>query len=143
MAKSFQQMVLLGNLGKDPESRYTAGGTPVTTITVATAESRKNKETGQWEDETEWHRVVLFGRLAELATEYLRKGRQVFIVGIKKTRKWQDKDSRDQYITEIIASEMKIIGARETNREEAGQVYDSEGGKPAGGNMQPDDDIPM
>jgi len=149
MARSFQQMIILGNLGKDPEVRYTASGTAVATITVATTDSRKDKNSGEWTEETEWHRVVLWGRLAEIAGEYLRKGRQVFITGKKKTRKWQGQDGKDQYTTEIVADTMEIIGARENDREGPpgnGPVHHSqESNQPtgAGSNWSEDDDIPM
>lgn len=112
MARGVNKAIVLGNLGADPDVRYTAGGAAVTNISVATAESWKDKETGQQQERTEWHRVVFFGRLAEIAGEYLRKGSQVYLEGRIQTRKWQDKDGQDRYTTEIVANEMQMLGSR-------------------------------
>ncbi len=112
MARGINKVILIGNLGNDPEVRYTAGGAAVTNISLATTDSWKDKETGEQQDRTEWHRVVFFGRLAEIVGEYLRKGSQVYIEGRLQTRKWQDKDGNDKYTTEIIASEMQMLGSR-------------------------------
>ena len=103
---------LIGNLGADPESRATAAGGQVTNVRLATSESWKDKNTGQMQERTEWHRVVFFGRLAEIAAEYLRKGSKVYVEGSIRTRKWQDKEGRDQYTTEIVASEMQMLDGK-------------------------------
>jgi len=99
-------------LGADPEIRYTAGGNAVANIRLATAESWKDKNTGEQQERTEWHRVVFFGRLAEIVGEYLRKGSQVFVEGRIQTRKWEDRDGNERYTTEIVASEMQMLGSR-------------------------------
>jgi len=106
------RVILLGNLGRDPEVRYTTNNTPVCTLNLATSERRKD-QSGNWVDHTEWHNVVLFGRTAELAQQYLKKGRQVYIEGSLRTRKWQDKEGKDRYTTEIVASSMQFVGAKE------------------------------
>jgi len=102
----------VGNLGADPETRYTAGGTAITNIRIATSESWKDKQTGENQERTEWHRVAFFNRLAEIAGEYLRKGSQVYIEGSLRTRKWQDQSGQDRYSTEVVASEMQMLGSR-------------------------------
>ncbi len=101
--------ILIGNLGQDPELRTTGGGTPVCTLRLATTDRRKD-QSGNWTDQTEWHSVVLWGRDAENASRYLKKGRQVFIEGRIQTRKWQDKDGNDRYSTEIVANQMRFLG---------------------------------
>jgi single-strand DNA-binding protein len=110
---SINKVILIGNLGKDPEVRYMPSGEAVTNITLATTDTWKDKASGDKKESTEWHRVAFFGRLAEIAGQYLKKGRQVYIEGSLRTRKWQDKDGQDRYTTEIIASEMKMLGGRE------------------------------
>lgn len=112
MARGINKVILVGNLGGDPETRYTASGSAVTRITVATSESWRDKQTGENQERTEWHRVVFFNRLAEIAGEYLRKGRQVYIEGSLRTNKWQDQSGQDRYTTEVIASEMQMLGGR-------------------------------
>lgn len=112
MARGINKVILVGNLGADPETRYTAGGSAITTIRVATTESWRDKQTGENQERTEWHRVKFFGRLAEIAGEYLRKGRQVYIEGSLRTDKWQDQSGQDRYTTEVIASEMQMLGGR-------------------------------
>ena len=112
MARGINKGILVGNLGADPETRYTASGSAITRITVATSESWRDKQTGENQERTEWHRVVFFSRLAEIAGEYLRKGRQVYIEGSLRTNKWQDQSGQDRYTTEIIASEMQMLGGR-------------------------------
>jgi single-strand DNA-binding protein len=109
---SVNKVILVGNLGKDPEVRYMPNGDQVTNITVATTDAWKDKQTGEKKEATEWHRVVFFGRLAEIAGQYLKKGRQVYIEGALRTRKWQDKEGVDRYTTEIVASEMKMLGSK-------------------------------
>lgn len=112
MARGINKVILVGNLGADPESRTTPGGLTVTNIRVATTEKRKDRQSGDLVEETEWHRVVMFDRLAEVAREYLRKGSQVYIEGQIRTNKWQDKDGNDRYTTEIIGREMQMLGGR-------------------------------
>src|SRR5210317_535885 len=112
MARGINKVILVGNLGQDPETRYMPSGAAVTNFTVATNESWKDKQTGEQKDRTEWHRVAMFNRLAEIAAEYLRKGSQVYIEGKLRTRKWQGQDGQDRYTTEIIADEMQMLGGR-------------------------------
>lgn len=109
MARGINKVILVGNLGNDPEVRYTPGGAAVTTISVATTENWKDKE-GNRQEKTEWHRVVFFGRLAEIAGEYLKKGRQVYVEGKLRTNKWQDQNGNDRYTTEVLANEMQMLG---------------------------------
>ena len=112
MARGINKVILVGNLGRDPEVRYTANGGAVANITVATSEQWNDKQSGQKQERTEWHRVVLFGRLGEIAGEYLRKGSQVYLEGKLQTRKWQDQNGQDRYTTEIVANEMQMLGSR-------------------------------
>jgi single-strand DNA-binding protein len=112
MARGINKVILIGNLGKDPEVRYSPNGQAVANITLATSESWKDKTTGDKQEKTEWHRVVFFGKLAEIAGEYLKKGSQVYVEGRLQTRKWQDKDGADRYTTEIVANEMQMLGSR-------------------------------
>jgi len=110
---SLNKVILIGNLGRDPETRYMPSGDAICNVTIATTETWKDKTSGERREATEWHRVVFFGRLAEIAAQYLRKGSQVYIEGRLQTRKWQDKDGQDRYTTEIRADEMKMLGRRE------------------------------
>lgn len=113
MARGINKVILIGNMGQEPETRYMPSGGAVTNITLATSESWKDKTTGQQQERTEWHRVVFFNRLAEIAGEYLHKGSKVYIEGALRTRKWQDKTSgQDRYTTEIVASEMQMLDGR-------------------------------
>jgi single-strand DNA-binding protein len=112
MARGINKVILVGNLGSDPETRYTASGSAVTRISVATSESWRDKQSGENQERTEWHRVVFFSRLAEIAGEYLRKGSQVYVEGSLRTNKWQDQSGQDRYTTEIIANEMQMLGGR-------------------------------
>jgi len=112
MAKGINKVILIGNMGAEPETRYLPSGGAVTNIRLATSESWKDKNTGQQQERTEWHRVVFFNRLAEIAGEYLHKGSKVYIEGSLRTRKWQDKEGRDQYTTEIVANEMQMLDSR-------------------------------
>lgn len=112
MARGVNKVTLIGHLGKDPEVRYTAGGSAVANIRVATTEQWRDKQTGQTQERTEWHAVVLFNRLGEIAGEYLRKGSQVYIEGKLQTRKWQDNSGQDRYTTEIVAGELVLLGGR-------------------------------
>jgi single-strand DNA-binding protein len=125
MARGINKVILVGNLGQDPEVRYTPAGAAVTTISVATTEAWNDKE-GNKQERTEWHRVVFFSRLAEIAGEYLKKGSQVYIEGQLRTNKWQDKSGNDRYTTEIIANEMQMLGGRPGS---------GGGGMGGGGNM--------
>ena len=112
MARGINKVILVGNLGADPETRYMPSGSAVTNLSVATSESWKDKQTGEQKERTEWHKVAMFNRLAEIAAEYLRKGSQVYIEGKLRTRKWQDRDGNDRWTTEIIADEMQMLGGR-------------------------------
>ena len=111
---SLNKVLLIGNLGKDPEVRYTASGTAVASFSLATSEKFKNKG-GEWEERTEWHNITLWGRLAEIAGEYLSKGKTVFIEGRLQTRKWQDKDAKDRFTTEIVGEKMQMLSRKEGN----------------------------
>ncbi len=110
---SVNKVILMGNLGRDPEVRYTPSGSAVCNVSVATTRQWKAKESGERQEETEWHRVVFFDRLAEIAGEYLKKGRPVYVEGRLKTRKWTDKDGVEKYTTEIFATEMQLLGGRD------------------------------
>jgi single-strand DNA-binding protein len=110
---SLNKVQIIGNLGRDPEVRYTPNGNAVCNVSVATTRQWKNKESGDKQEETEWHRVVFYDRLAEIAGEYLKKGRSVYVEGRLKTRKWTDKEGKEQYTTEVIATEMQMLGGRE------------------------------
>ncbi|EWS53055.1 Helix-destabilizing protein [Methylibium sp. T29] len=110
---SINKVILIGNLGRDPEVRYTPSGSAVCNISLATTRNWKSKDSGDKVEETEWHRVVFYDRLAEIAGEYLKKGRPVYVEGRLKTRKWQDKDGAEKYTTEIIAEQMQLLGGRE------------------------------
>lgn len=112
MARGINKVILVGNLGADPDTRYMPSGKAVTNIRIATSESWKDKQTGDQQERTEWHTVVLFDKLGEIAAEYLRKGAQVYIEGSLRTRKWQDKEGKDRYSTEIIARDMQMLGGR-------------------------------
>ena len=150
---SVNKVILVGNLGADPETRYAPSGDAICNIRLATTDSWKDKNTGEKKEATEWHRVVLYRKLGEIAGQYLRKGSQVYIEGRIKTRKWQDKDGQDRYTTEIEAEEMKMLGSR-------GQGGDSDGAPaprqqggggggparrpaPSGGMNDFEDDIPF
>lgn len=143
MARGINKVIVVGNLGQDPDTRYMPSGSAVTNITVATNESWKDKKTGEQKDRTEWHKVAMFGRLAEIAAEYLRKGSQVYIEGKLRTRKWQDKQGNDRYTTEIVADEMQMLGGRGGD----GAPMSDEGPPPSpppqGSSDDFDDDIPF
>lgn len=164
MARGINKVILIGNLGGDPETRYMPSGGAVTNINIATSESWKDKQTGQPVERTEWHRVVFFNRLAEIAGEYLRKGSKVYVEGSLRTRKWQDQSGQDRYTTEIVASEMQMLDSRGGAAPQQGGYPDQQptpqqevspgasGGAapPAGGAQVPagnfddfDDDIPF
>ena len=112
MARGINKVILVGNCGKDPETRYMPSGGAVTNVSIATAEGWKDKQTGETKERTEWHNIVFFNRLAEIAGEYLKKGSQIYVEGSLRTRKWQDKEGKDRYTTEIVANEMQMLGSR-------------------------------
>ncbi|MEO8188153.1 MAG: single-stranded DNA-binding protein [Burkholderiaceae bacterium] len=157
---SVNKVILIGNLGRDPETRYTADGAAVTNITIATSDRWKDKATGEMKEATEWHKVAFFGRLAEIAGEYLKKGRPVYVEGKLRTRKWQDKEGQDRYTTEVIADNMQMLGSREgmggapsddgieDSRPPARSASSSASARPITGKTTPsvaemDDDIPF
>ena len=148
MARGINKVIIVGNLGQDPDTRYMPSGGAVTNFTVATNESWKDKQTGEQKDRTEWHKVAMFGRLAEISAEYLRKGSQVYIEGKLRTRKWQDRDGNDRYTTEIIADEMQMLGGRGGGSAPMGGGDSSRGSSQDRGDAPPpaddfDDDIPF
>ncbi len=112
MSRGVNKATIIGTLGQDPDVKYTASGSPVVNISVATNESWKDKTTGQQVEKTEWHRIVIFGKLAEIASQYLKKGSQVYFEGKIQTRKWQDQTGNDKYTTEIVANEMQMLGGK-------------------------------
>ena len=112
MARGVNKVILIGNLGADPETRAMPSGASVANLRLATSESWRDKQTGEQQERTEWHRVALFGRLAEIASEYLRKGSQVYIEGSLRTRKWQDKQGQERFTTEIVGNELQMLGGR-------------------------------
>jgi single-strand DNA-binding protein len=154
---SVNKVIIVGNLGRDPEVRYTPNGESITNVTIATTDTWKDKATGEKKEATEWHRVVFFGKLAEIAGQYLKKGRQVYVEGALRTRKWTDKEGQERYTTEIVANEMKMLGSREgmsdaPPRESGGSAQAAGGGgnrpaaaaQPAGSNFNDfEDDIPF
>ena len=148
MARGINKVILVGNLGGDPETRYMPSGSAVTNITVATNESWKDKQTGEQKDRTEWHKVAMFNRLAEIAAEYLRKGSQVYIEGKLRTRKWQDKSGQDRWTTEVIADEMQMLGGRGGSGGGSAPMSSSSDSAPSSAPPKPgpddfDDDIPF
>jgi single-strand DNA-binding protein len=112
MARGINKVILIGNLGADPETRYTQGGSAVSNFNVATSMSWRDRQTGEQQERTDWHRVVCFGKLAEVAGEYLRKGSKVYIEGRLQTRKWQDQSGQDRYTTEVVANDMQMLDSR-------------------------------
>ena len=158
MARGINKVILVGNLGKDPEIRYVPNGGAVANLNIATSESWKDKTTGEKQERTEWHRVVFFGKLAEIASEYLKKGAQIYVEGRLQTRKWQDKSGQDRYTTEIVGSELQMLGGRGGagggEGPPADLPYESSASGPATRSTQPsapalgggedfDDDIPF
>ena len=148
MARGVNKAIILGSLGQDPDIRYTAGGAAVANISIATNEQWKDKESGEMQERTEWHRVVFFGRLAEIVGEYLRKGSQVYVEGRIQTRKWQDKEGKDRYTTEIVANEMQMLGSKSggttASFDQSQQPQQSAPAASAqGSNDDFDDDIPF
>jgi single-strand DNA-binding protein len=154
MARGINKVILVGNIGKDPETRYMPNGKAVTNFSVATSESWTDRTSGDKQERTEWHNVVLFEKLAEIAAEYLRKGSQVYIEGSLRTRKWQDKEGKDRYTTEIVGRDMQMLGGRSGaggGGEQSGGMSGG-GGRaapersappPAGDDGEFDDDIPF
>jgi single-strand DNA-binding protein len=157
MARGINKVILVGNLGADPDTRYMPSGKAVTNIRVATSESWKDKQTGDMQERTEWHSIVMYDKLGEIAAEYLRKGSQVYIEGKIRTRKWQDKEGKDRYTTEIIADQMQMLGGRGGGGGASGEARSSSRPAPAaedrsaapvdegggGGGGEFDDDIPF
>lgn len=149
---SLNKVMLIGNLGKDPEVRYTAGGTAVASFSLATSEKFKGKD-GQWEEKTEWHNITLWARLAEIAGEYLSKGKTVYIEGRLQTRKWTDKEGKDRYTTEIVGERMQMLSGKGEGGGNQGGGQRSGGGRPQQDYNQgstyeepvfnPDDEIPF
>src|SRR3989304_804197 len=128
---SVNKVIIVGNLGRDPETRYLPSGEAVTNISIATTDTWKDKTTGEKKEATEWHRVAFFGRLAEIAGEYLKKGSQVYVEGSLRTRKWQDKEGKDRYTTEIRADVMQMLGWRAGGGEARGGPAEPRGDAPA------------
>lgn len=124
-SKGVNKCIIMGNLGQDPEVKYTANGNAVANITVATSDSWKDKNTGEQRDKTEWHRIVLFGKIAEIAGEYLRKGSQVYVEGQLQTRKWQDQNGQDRYTTEVVVQwpvgQMQLLGSKQGGQQQPQQ----------------------
>lgn len=118
---SVNKVIIVGNLGRDPETRYNPEGGAITNISVATTDTWKDKASGEKQERTEWHRVVFFSRLAEIAGEYLKKGSQVYVEGSLRTRKWQDKEGKERYTTEIVADRMQMLGSRQGGGEAGGR----------------------
>ena len=155
MARGVNKVIIIGNLGQDPEIKYMPNGNAVANVTVATSESWKDKNTGENVDKTEWHRVVFFRRLAEIVGEYLKKGSKVYIEGKLQTRKWQDKNGKDNWTTEIIANEMQMLDSRGGGSSDFNQGQQDQGmgsgqpqsapsqAAPAPANNDFDDDIPF
>ena len=151
---SVNKVILIGNLGKDPEVRYTPSGSAICNVRIATSRQWKDKTSGEKQEETEWHRVVFYDRLAEIAGEYLKKGRSVYVEGRLKTRKWTDKDGADKYTTEVIAAEMQMLGGRDAGGDDASQrpaqapaartpQAQKPSGKSGSGFEDMDDDVPF
>ena len=155
-SRGINKVILVGNLGSDPENRMSQAGAAITNLSIATSETWKDKSTGQQQERTEWHRVVFFNRLAEVAAEYLRKGSKVYVEGTLRTRKWQDKQTgQDRYTTEIVGNEMQMLDSRGAGG--SGDSYNNQGGgggfqsapspqaaPQTGGSFDPvDDDIPF
>ena len=149
---SVNKVILVGNLGRDPETKYMPDGAAITNVSIATSYQRTDKASGQKTEETEWHRVVFFSRLAEIAGEYLKKGSQVYVEGRLRTRKWQDKEGQDRYTTEIVADSMQMLGSRAGSGEPRAEPVGAKAGepkpasvakKPAGKFDDMEDDIPF
>lgn len=142
MSKGINKVILIGNLGADPEVRHTAGGSAVANLSIATSEAWRDKRSGELKEQTEWHRVVLFGKVAEIAGQYLSKGGKVYIEGRLQTRKWQDRDGIDRWTTEIVGNEMQMIGGKP---EQSGRPSRESASRPEAPPIHADleDDIPF
>jgi single-strand DNA-binding protein len=136
MARGINKVIIIGNIGQDPEVKYMPSGGAVTNVSIATSETWKDKATGQPQERTEWHRVVFFNRLGEIAGEYLKKGSKVYIEGSLRTRKWQAQDGTDRYTTEIVANEMQMLDGRGDNQGAGNYNQDQQYGAPQGGGYQ-------
>lgn len=145
MARGINKAILIGNLGADPEIRHTAGGNAVTNLSLATTETWRDRQSGEQQEKTEWHRVVMFGKLAEIAGEYLRKGSKVYVEGRLQTRKWQDRDGNDRWTTEVVANEMQMLDSRGGSAplEDSPSNQGSYNGPPNDGGAGLEDDIPF
>jgi single-strand DNA-binding protein len=152
MSRGVNKVILVGHLGKDPEVKYLPSGSAVANVTIATSESWKDKQSGDKQERTEWHNVVFFGKLAEIVGEYLKKGAQAYVEGSLRTRKWQDKEGKDRYTTEIVASDMQMLGSKgggsgasynNSYEESAPSRGSAAPSAPAGGPTDFDDDIPF
>ncbi len=145
MGRGVNKVIVVGNLGSDPDTRYMPSGSAVTNLSIATSEAWKDKQTGEQKERTEWHKVAMFGKLAEIAAEYLRKGSQVYIEGKLRTRKWQDKEGKDRWTTEIVADEMQMLGGRSGGGAPAMNESQGSSAPPpaSSGSNEFDDDIPF
>src|SRR5690349_4563892 len=155
MARGINKVILIGNLGADPETRAMPSGMTVANIRVATSENWKDKQSGENKEKTEWHNVAMFGRLGEIAGEYLRKGSKVYLEGKLQTRKWQGKSGADRYTTEIVANEMQMLDGRGDNARSDGnglektpqqkerEAHPTQTGLPTGDKFEPDEEIPF
>ncbi len=147
MARGINKAIVVGNLGRDPEVRYSANGNAIANVTIATTDSWKDRQSGERQEKTEWHRVVFFGRLAEIAGEYLKKGSQVYVEGRLQTRKWEDRDGNERYTTEIVAADMQMLGGRGGGGDGQGGSGSAsefaEGNSGGGSSGDFDDDIPF
>jgi single-strand DNA-binding protein len=139
--RGVNKAIIVGTLGKDPEMRYMPSGSAVANLSVATSEQWKDKQSGEKQERTEWHRVAIFGKLAEIAGEYLRKGSQVYLEGKIQTRKWQDKEGKDRYSTEIVADTMQMLGGKRSDRSQQSSGETSGTDAPPPGDF--DDEIPF
>ncbi len=142
MARGVNKVILIGNLGRDPEMKYTAEGVAICNITIATSERWKDND-GEQQEKTEWHRIVAFKRLAEIMGQFLKKGSQVYIQGKLQTRKWQDQNNQDRYTTEVVASDMLLLGARATESKEAPSGFRKPAEQKQSTDDFADDDIPF
>ena len=145
MTRGVNKVIIVGTLGADPDTSYAPSGSAITKLSIATNESWKDKETGEQKEKTEWHRISMFGRLAEISAEYLRKGSQVYIEGKLATNKWQDKEGNDRWTTEIIANQMQMLGGRPTGNATSSKSNENQQSppEPPAGTDDFDDDIPF
>jgi len=148
MAKGVNKVILIGNLGADPEVRYMENGDAIANIAIATSETWKDKESGEAQERTEWHKVVFFKGLAKIAGDYLKKGSKVYVEGSIRTRKWQDKDGQDRYTTEIVGKELQMLGDKVSggdggNTKKSKVKQEDDGFTPMEGDPSFDDDIPF